>query len=431
MVASFQDVGALDAIEGFSPNNQHPPGVDHQSHEREPELTVLMPCLNEARTLATCIRKAQQFLREASITGEVLIADNGSTDGSQELALSLGARVVHVPSRGYGAALIAGIRSARGRFIAMGDSDDSYDFRALGPFVSRLKAGDDLVIGNRFRGGIQPGAMPWHHRFLGNPVLTYIGRQFFKSPVGDFHCGLRAFRREAIARLELKSTGMEFASEMIVKASLAGLHISEVPTTLFQDGRNRPPHLRSFRDGWRHLRFLLLHCPRWLFLYPGVLMIGLGIALQVMLVRGPLAVGQVVFDIHTLLYAAAATIMGVQITLFGLLSHLAASRLGILPRLPERLTWAQRLPLEYGLIFGLALLVTGVLWAGIALVTWAEVGFAAIQPTNVMRSVIPSVTLMILGVEVFFASFFVSILGLEPTAWPERIVRTEECAVNA
>jgi glycosyltransferase involved in cell wall biosynthesis len=237
---------------------------------RDIELTILMPCLNEVRTIGICIRKAQQFLQRTGIHGEILIADNGSSDGSQSLALELGARVVDVPTRGYGAALMAGIQHSAGRFVIMGDSDDSYDFSRLDDFVASLRSGAELVIGNRFRGGIEAGAMPPLHRYLGNPVLSYLGRLFFRIPLGDFHCGLRGCSRDAVLRLGLVTPGMEFASEMIAKAALAGLRIAEVPTTLRPDGRDRPPHLRTWRDGWRHLRFLVLFCPRWLFLYPGV-----------------------------------------------------------------------------------------------------------------------------------------------------------------
>lgn len=390
------------------------PAIAESTSDGAFELTVLMPCLNEARTLAICIRKAQQYLFRAGVRGEVLVADNGSSDGSQDLAVSLGARVIHVGPRGYGAALIAGIEAARGQFVVMADSDDSYDFSDLGAFVSKLRQGHDLVVGNRFLGGIAPGAMPWHHRYLGNPILSFVGRQFFKSPVGDFHCGLRGFRREAIQRLGLTCSGMEFASEMVVKATLQKLRISEVPTTLSQDGRDRPPHLRSFRDGWRHLRFLLLHCPRWLFLYPGIALLAVGVGLQMILVPGPLALGHVVFDVHTLLYASALSIIGTQIAFFWVLSQVAAARIGILPSLPRSLSWTTRLPLEYGLVTGFALALGGLLWALGAVISWADVGFSAIEPARVMRSAIPSVTLMVIGVELFFASFFLSVLRLEP-----------------
>ena len=266
------------------------PTIPAEPIEENLELSIVMPCLNEAETLATCIRKAQSFLSGAGIAGEVVIADNGSTDGSPGIAASLGARVVNVEAKGYGSALRGGIEAARGRFVIMGDADDSYDFAALTPFVERLRAGDQLVMGNRFRGGIAPGAMPSLHRYLGNPVLTSIGRLFFGSPCGDFHCGLRGFEREAILGLGLRTTGMEFASEMVVRATLDELRIVEVPTTLSKDGRNRPPHLRSWRDGWRHLRFLLMYSPRWLFLYPGLLLMGVAPFVQDLFYGGALIV---------------------------------------------------------------------------------------------------------------------------------------------
>src|SRR5215211_8776310 len=276
------------------------------------ELSVLMPCLNEAETLATCIKKAQKALEDLNVNGEVVIADNGSTDGSPEIAASLGARVIHVAAKGYGSALLSGIKAARGKYIIMGDADDSYDFTNLGPFLEKLRAGYELVMGNRFKGGIAPNAMPPLHKYLGNPVLTGIGRLFFRSPCGDFHCGLRGFSKAAIQRLDLRTRGMEFASETVVKASLQGLKITEVPTTLSVDGRNRPPHLRSWRDGWRHLRFLLLYSPRWLFLYPGAFLMVAGFISGGWLLQGPVVINNVGFDVQTLLYAAAAIIIGFQ-----------------------------------------------------------------------------------------------------------------------
>ena len=259
----------------------------HQSSADDLELTILMPCLNEAETLATCIDKARRYLDTSGIRGEILVADNGSTDGSREIAAEHGARVVAVAERGYGAALKAGIKAAAGRYVIMGDADDSYDFSNLHPFVAKLREGVELVMGNRFKGGIAPGAMPGLHKYLGNPVLSGIGRLFFKSPIGDFHCGLRGFHRNAIAALGLESPGMEFASEMVVKATLRHKAIAEVPTTLSPDGRSRPPHLRSWRDGWRHLRFLMLFCPKWLFFYPGLVLLAAGLASMVWLVPQP------------------------------------------------------------------------------------------------------------------------------------------------
>jgi glycosyltransferase involved in cell wall biosynthesis len=279
------------------------------------ELTILMPCLNEAETVATCVRKARGFLERTGIRGEVLVADNGSSDGSPELARGAGARVVAVALKGYGNALIGGIDAARGRFVIMADADDSYDFSQLDAFVDCLRAGNTMVVGHRFRGGIMPGSMPALHRYLGNPLLSFVGRLFFSSRIGDFHCGLRGVDRVAALQLGLSAPGMEFASEMIVKATLAGWRIAEVPTALSPDGRSRPPHLRSWRDGWRHLRYLLMMSPRWLMLYPGLCLIGVGIAAELAILRGPVLINGVGFDIHTMLYAAGATILGVQLVL--------------------------------------------------------------------------------------------------------------------
>src|ERR1700751_3492649 len=274
------------------------------------ELSVVMPCLNEAETLESCIGKAQRALQEGGIAGEVIVADNGSTDGSIEIAERLGARVVKIKAKGYGNALMGGIAAARGKFIVMGDADDSYDFGHIGRFLEPLRKGADLVMGNRFRGGIQKAAMPPLHRYFGNPALTRLGRLFFRSPVGDFYCGLRGFRKEAYQRMALRTTGMEFATEMVVKATLLKLRIAEVPTTLSPDGRNRPPHLRTWRDGWRTLRFFLLYSPRWLFLYPGSALVGMAAGLGGWLLPEPRTVGNVSFDVHTLLYAAAFVLLG-------------------------------------------------------------------------------------------------------------------------
>src|SRR5256714_522661 len=306
-----------------------------QQTEAVCEVSVLMPCLNEAETLGTCINKAKASLKSLGVNGEVIIADNGSTDGSQEIARSLGARVVNVERRGYGNALMRGIATAHGKYVIMGDADDSYDFTNLGPFLEKLRAGYDLVMGNRFMGGIKPGAMPPLHRYLGNPVLTGIGRIFFKSPAGDFHCGLRGFRREAVLGLDLRTTGMEFASEMVVKSTLHKLRISEVPTALQPDGRSRPPHLRSWSDGWRHLRFLLLYSPRWLFLYPGALLMAAGLVAGLILLQGPVVVAGVGFDAQTLLYTAAAVILGFQAVAFAVFTKVFAISEGLLPEDPK------------------------------------------------------------------------------------------------
>lgn len=376
------------------------------------ELTVLMPCLNEALTVATCIRKATAFLLRNGIRGEVLVADNGSTDGSQEVAAREGARVVPVSKRGYGAALLAGIEAARGRYVIMGDSDDSYDFERLDAFVERLRAGDELVMGNRFAGGIAPGAMPWHHRYIGNPLLSFIGRLFFGSSVRDFHCGLRGFHRERILALGLCSSGMEFASEMVVKATLARLRIAEVPTTLRPDGRDRPPHLRSFRDGWRHLRFLLLHCPRWLFLYPGLALLLAGWLAIAALTVGPVRVGSIVLDIHTMLYSAAGAILGLQLLTFSVIAHLAAYGRGLIAEIPTHVAWlTQQMSVERGLVAGGTIFAAGLALAAWTLVGWASTDFRALDPTLVMRSAIPAVTLIASGALVGFCAFVVSLLA--------------------
>ncbi len=372
------------------------------------ELTILMPCLNEARTLPTCIAKARRFLAEYGVEGEVLIADNGSEDGSQQISRDAGARVVNVPVRGYGAALIAGVRAARGRYVIMGDADDSYDFLALRPFIDELRRGTDLVMGNRFRGGIAEGAMPPLHRYLGNPVLSGIGRLLFQVPIRDFHCGLRGFSRDRILGLNLNSTGMEFASEMVVKASLARCSITEVPTTLSPDGRDRPPHLRSWRDGWRHLRFLLAFNPVWLLLYPGLALLALGLGAQLALAFGPVALGSVVLDIHTLLYAGAAMIVGLQLVIFSLFFGAASQALGVRTAHSRVSGWLlDSFTLERGLVLGGTCLVIGLAWAVYSVMLWSSADFAQLEPQRVMRIAIPAVTLTVAGIEIAFASFFI------------------------
>lgn len=376
------------------------------------ELSIVMPCLNEIETLGVCIAKAQQSLAELGIQGEVVIADNGSSDGSDRVAVSMGARVVKVQSRGYGNALLAGIADARGTYVIMGDADDSYDFSNLGPFVEKLRDGYALVMGNRFKGGIIPGAMPPLHRYLGNPVLTTIGRLFFKSPCGDFHCGLRGFNRAAILNLDLRTTGMEFASEMVVKATLHGLPVTEVPTVLSPDGRSRPPHLRSWRDGWRHLRFLLLYSPRWLFLYPGALLMLAGLIIGLWLLPGERTVAGITFGIHTMLFAAAAVIVGFQAVNFAVFTKIFAISEGLLPEDP-RLSRALRiLTLEGGLVVGGLLFVVGIAGSVYALSGWGARSFGPLDPTRTMRVVIPSVTSLTLGFEIILSSFFLSILGM-------------------
>ena len=369
------------------------------------ELSIVMPCLDEAETIAVCIEKALSYLKNNQIVGEVLVADNGSKDGSIEIAQKMGARVVNITSKGYGSALLGGIEAAYGEYIIMGDADDSYDFINLNPFVERLRSGYDLVMGNRFKGGIRPGAMPKLHRYLGNPVLTFIGKLFFNSPCGDFHCGLRGFNKRAIERLNLRTTGMEFASEMVVKATLYDLCITEVPTILSPDGRSRPPHLRSWRDGWRHLRFLLLYSPRWLFLYPGLLLILAGLISTLILLNGS--------KVHSLLYSATAVVIGFQIVTFAVFTKTYAINEGLMPQDPKLKKILRFFNLETGLIFAVVLLFLGVIGSIYAFKIWQGALFGYLDPANVMKVVIPSVTCLALGVQLFFSSFFLSVLNLK------------------
>jgi glycosyltransferase involved in cell wall biosynthesis len=379
----------------------------------ECELTILMPCLNEAETLASCIAKARGFLANSGIRGEVLVADNGSTDGSQTLARACGARVADIAERGYGSALKGGIRAARGRYVIMGDSDDSYDFSDLGLFVEKLREGYQLVMGNRFQGGIRPGAMPPLHRYFGNPVLTMLGRLFFTSPCGDFYCGLRGFERRAILALDLQAPGMEFALEMLVKATTNKLRIAEVPTTLSPDGRSRPPHLRSWRDGWRSLRFYLLFSPRWLFLYPGTAIFLSGILAMGWLLLGPLTIGGIRFDIQTLLYVAVAIIIGVQSVQFWIFAKIYGMREGLVPPDPWFSSLINTIALlEYGLIAAGVLLLVGLGLGIYAVGFWGNVGFGALNTEQTMRLVIPSAVAIILAFQIAYGSFFISILGV-------------------
>ncbi len=377
-----------------------------------PELTVLMPCLNEAETVAICVAKALGWIERSGVSAELIVADNGSTDGSQELAASAGARVVPAVVKGYGAALAAGIAAARGRFVIMGDADDSYDFSRLDAFLDRLRGGSQLVMGNRFSGGIKAGAMRPLHRYLGNPVLSFIGRLFFRSSIGDFHCGLRGFDRDAIVALDLHTTGMEFASEMIVKATLSGLTIAEVPTVLSPDGRSRPPHLRSWRDGWRHLRFLLMYSPRWLFLLPGVGLIVLGTIIFIVVLPGPVRLGWGTLDIHTLLAGTAFIVVGYQSVVFAVLTRIFGITQGFLPENPVLTRAFRFVTLETGLLLGAAEIAVGLAAALSAVWEWRQRAFGNMDPSSTMRIFIPAVTLLILGSQTVFASFFLSILGL-------------------
>jgi glycosyltransferase involved in cell wall biosynthesis len=379
------------------------------------ELTVVIPCLNEAETLHSCLREAWAAIAAAGVVGEVLVADNGSVDGSPEIAAAVGARVLHVAERGYGNALLGGIGAARGRLVLMGDADGSYDFGALPLFLARLREGADLVMGCRMPGGggtILPGAMPWKHRWIGNPALSALGRLFFEAPVRDFHCGLRAFRRDAILRLGLRCPGMELASEMVVKATLARLRIAEVPVTLRPDGRSRPPHLRSWRDGWRHLRFMLLFTPRWLFLIPGAVLSLASLLLFLRLAAGPLELAGVRFDTNSLLVAGLGLITGVQMLLFGVLAKLFAVNQGLLP--PTAFTgWLRRRRLvELGIGSGGVLALLGLGYLAYEVELWRRAGFGDLSYPESLRIVVPAVTALAVGVHLVFAGFMLALIDL-------------------
>ncbi len=392
-------------------------GIAERAFERwatVPELSIVMPCLNEAATVAPCVRAALSFLQRHSIHGEVVVADNGSTDGSAELAAQAGARVVTVTAKGYGAALTCGIRAARGRFVIMGDADLSYEFDRLEGFIAELRAGSKLVMGNRFLGGVLPKAMPFLHRYLGNPVLSAIGRTLFRTPVGDFHCGLRGFDRDAILALDLNSPGMEFASEMVVKASLAGLTVSEVPTRLQPDGRGRPSHLRTWRDGWRHLRFLLLMSPRWLLLYPGIAALTLGALAMAVLVGGPVMIGHTGFDIHTLLYSAGGTILGLQLVIFSLVARRIGCAFGLLPDTARFRQFDRLFSLERGVVLGGVLMLIGFALAIRSVMMWVDTGLSAMDPVGTMRVAIPSMAMTLAGAQIAFASFVIAMIEVGP-----------------
>jgi len=380
--------------------------------ETQVELSVVMPCLNEEETVGVCVRKAVAALRTAGIQGEVIVADNGSADRSVEIAQAEGARVVHVPAKGYGNALMGGIRAARGKYALMADADDSYDFTHIPRFLEPLRAGSDLVMGNRFRGGIAEHAMPSLHRYLGNPALTAIGRIFFNSPCGDFHCGMRAFRKDSFERMDIRSAGMEFASEMVVKASLLGMKVTEIPTTLSPHGRSRPPHLRTWRDGWRHLRFLLMYSPRWLFLYPGTFLILLGAAACLWLLQGPKIVYGVGLDVHTLLYAFAAVMMGFQLVAFSVFTKVFAISEGLLPEDPRLNRAFRYVTLETGLSVGGLLLALGIGGTIYAVSGWAKLSFGNLDTEHMLRIVMPSVFSLTLGLQIVCSSFLLSIFGL-------------------
>jgi glycosyltransferase involved in cell wall biosynthesis len=380
------------------------------------EFSIVMPCLNEAKTLETCIKKANKSIEQHQLNAEIVIADNGSSDGSQIIAANNGARVVDVADRGYGAALCGGIAAARGKYIIMGDADDSYDFSELYPFIQKLREGFDLVMGCRLPvggGKIMPGAMPFKHRFLGNPVLSLIGKLFFKSPTTDFHCGLRAFTKDAFCKMDLQTTGMEFASEMVITAALLKMRIAEVPIVLYKDGRSRPPHLRSWRDGWRHLRFMLMYCPRWLFLYPGTMLFVMGTVFFLMiLAKGSIKIGGISFESNSLLIAGMSVLIGFQLVSFYIFTKVFAVTEGFLPKDLVTTKFTGIFSLEFGVILGAAFFIVGSFILGNALLKWQQVGFGGLPQSVKLNQVIPAIIMMLLGLQVVLSSFFVSILEL-------------------
>ena len=380
--------------------------------EKPIELTIVMPCLNEAETLKICIDKAMKYLNDNNISGEVVIGDNGSTDGSQDIARSCGARIVDIPRKGYGSALMGAIQAAKGKYVIMGDSDDSYDFSNLNAYLEKLREGFDLVMGNRFKGGIAKGAMPFLHYYLGNPVLSFIGKLFFGGGVNDFHCGLRGFRQDIVTVLNLQTTGMEFASEMVVKAQINKLKIIEVPTTLSVDGRSRPPHLRTWRDGWRHLRFLLLYSPKWLFLIPGLTLMIIGLTLFVLIQQGPVQLMNIHFDTNTLLYAGAFVVIGFQAVNFAVFTRIYAIQQGFLPKNSTLDKLYNFLTLEAGLIVGVLITIAGLGGSIYSLYLWDLQDFGQLNYSSILRVVIPSVFAIMMGLQTIFSSFFLSFLGL-------------------
>ena len=377
------------------------------------ELTILMPCLNEAETIGICIKKAKSFLKKNKINGEILISDNGSTDNSIIIAEKLGARITKTSINGYGSALINGIKEAKGKYIIMGDADDSYDFTQLMCFVEKLRSGFELVIGNRFKGGIKKGAMPFLHRYFGNPVLSGIGRLFFKTKNFDFHCGLRGFSKQAILSINLNTLGMEFASEMIVKSILYKLKITEVPVTLFPDGRTRAPHLRSWSDGWRHLKFLLMFSPNWLFLYPGLLLTILGLTGTTILSFTSIKINNISFDVHTMLFSVLMVIIGVQTVSFSVITNTYARRVRLYPVKDNLLEKLASLSLEKGLIVGSTLFIFGLTMSIVGLVIWAEKSFGDLMPSSMLRLLLPAVLTLSIGCQIIFTSFLIGIFQIK------------------
>ncbi len=380
------------------------------------KLTVLMPCLNESETLERCIQKAHKGAQASRAVDsyEIVVADNGSTDGSQDIARANGARVVDIPIRGYGAALQGGIKAAYGEYVIMADSDDSYDFSVLEPFLEQLDAGYDLVMGTRMKGRIMPRAMPVLHQYLGNPVLTFIGNLFFKVRLSDFHCGIRAFRRDAMLALNLRTTGMEYASEMVISAALNDMKRTEIPVTLYPDGRSRPPHLRTWRDGWRHLRFMLLYSPRWLFLYPGLLLLAFGGLISLPLFFAPLRLGPITLDVHTLLITATLMVIGVQLVFLAVFARTYAARIGVLPPNIRLEAILERFTLGSGLILGAAMMLVGLVIYAVSFFSWAGTGFSPILDyQSTLRAVILGTLILLSGISVFFNSFVISLLTIK------------------
>lgn len=381
---------------------------------KEIELTILMPCLNEEETIGICIEKAQKFIKKNKINAEVLIADNGSTDNSIKIAKKLNARVINVPNKGYGSALIAGTKSAYGKYIIMGDSDDSYDFLNLNEFLKKLREGYDLVMGNRFLGGIEKGAMPFSHRYIGNPVLSFIGRLFFHSKIGDFHCGLRGYNKEKILSLNLNCSGMEYASEMVVKAELNKLKITEIPTTLKKDGRSHRPHLRTLNDGWRHLNFLLIYAPNWLFLIPGLLLLVIGLIGTIVLLNGELLIAnKLTLGIHSMLYFSGFIMIGFQLCLFFILSKIYAYKNGIIQKLSKFIDSIMNAPTYRFVLVGLLLVIIGLSISISSIITWKNVNFGDLNPVTFMPKIIVANCSLILGLEIFFSTFFLNMMSIK------------------
>jgi len=381
--------------------------------KEELELTILMPCLNEAETIEVCIKKAMKSLKDNKIKGEVLIADNGSTDGSQEIAKKCGARVENIKERGYGAALIGGCNAALGKYVIMGDADDSYAFDNIMPFVEKLREGYELVMGNRFKGGIEKGAMPPLHKYLGNPVLSGIGRIFYNSKIGDFHCGLRGYNTKKMRELNLKTTGMEYASEMVVKSELNGLKIAEVPTTLKKDGRSHAPHLRSWSDGWRHLKFLLMYSPKWLFLIPGIILTIIGLIGTCILSFTSISISNITFDTQTMLYSAMILMVGIQILFFAIFTKIYGMNNNMLPVKTKFDKTLLEMKFEKLLKIGVVLFIIGIILTIVAIAKWANVSFGDLNIRETMQITIPAITLLVCGIQIIFGSFFMGILQIK------------------